>query len=235
MTEIYDAEGVLTGSTLTSYSYTPSGEVESEVTQTKVDGEWENSSIRRFIHDDTGRIIEQQDGMWRQQDGEWDMTRRILFDTSDDGATLSVSFQKKSGDAWVWDMFNNQTILFESYMKNQQRALRYYMYEEMNEPAKINQFEITLGVTDKPTYMSVGNIEDATFSVFPNPARDNLTVTAPIQNAVIRIYDLQGRMLLAMPFDFQTNINVGDWAKGVYLWEVWNGPHKETSGKWIKE
>ena len=61
------------------------------------------------------------------------------------------------------------------------------------------------------------------------------SIKAPVENSVIRFYDMQGRLLMAKPFDFSTTISTGDWSQGVYLWEIWNGTQKEASGKWVKE
>lgn len=234
-TEIYNTEGALTSSTLTNYSYNPNGQEESVITQTLVEGEWVNTSIQQYIYNDLGQVIEQQNGSWQQQNGIWNITNKILFEYSDGGESLTISFYKKNGEDWAWDMFNNQTILFESYLKNQQRALRYYMYEEMNEPAKINQFEITMEQTKEPTYLETNETAPSGFSVFPNPGNSKMKVLAPLENTIIRIYNLQGKLIQAHPFDFSTEINTKDWSSGIYLWEIWHNNQKEAYGKWIRQ
>lgn len=234
-TENYNTEGALTSSTLTNYSYNPNGQEESVITQTLVEGEWVNTSIQQYIYNDLGQVIEQQNGSWQQQNGIWNITNKILFEYSDGGESLTISFYKKNGEDWAWDMFNNQTILFESYLKNQQRALRYYMYEEMNEPAKINQFEITMEQTKEPTYLETNETAPSGFSVFPNPGNSKMKVLAPLENTIIRIYNLQGKLIQAHPFDFSTEINTKDWSSGIYLWEIWHNNQKEAYGKWIRQ
>ena len=72
-------------------------------------------------------------------------------------------------------------------------------------------------------------------TVLPNPGKDELSIKAPVGNALVRFYDLQGRLVFVKPFDFNITINTGDWTPGIYLWEIWNGRQKEASGKWIKE
>ena len=71
--------------------------------------------------------------------------------------------------------------------------------------------------------------------LYSNSSNNAVTVKAPTENAVIRFYDLQGRLLLAKPFDFNTTISTSQWTPGIYLWELWNGTRKEASGKWVKE
>ena len=71
--------------------------------------------------------------------------------------------------------------------------------------------------------------------VYPNPGSDNLKVETPVEDAVIRFYNLQGQLMLARPFDFSTEISAEDWPSGMYLWEIWHDSQKEACGKWVKE
>ena len=87
---------------------------------------------------------------------------------------------------------------------------------------------------EKPTYGTVEH-ESLACCVYPNPGNGNIRIEAPAEGAVIRFYDLQGRLMKAKMFDFQTDINTEDWPIGVYLWEIWYDSQKETNGKWIKE
>ena len=229
----YEGGGEITGSRMLTYTYTPTGKVEEEVSQTLVDDEWVNTSVKRYVYDDQDRVVEQQDGAW--SDGEWNITRKVEYGFSDDGSILTVSFRKKSGEEWVWDVFNNQTIFFESKFKEQQRALGYFVYEDMNGSASINQFEFNMVNTVAPVYLAAKETGKPNCSIYPNPGKETATVTAPVENSVVRFYDLQGRLLLAKPFDFSTTVNTNDWAPGIYLWEIWNGTQKEATGKWVKE
>lgn len=235
LTENYSEAGVLTGSTMTTYSYTQSNKEESEITQTLIDGEWVNTSIKSYIYNNSDRIVEQQSGTWQQDSGEWNITKKILFELSTDELTYTVSFYKKDSNEWGWDVFYNQPIFFEPYLKIQQNSMRHYGYEDMNGSGWINQFEITMEYTKMPSYWETSDNKEQNCSVFPNPGNTSITVRTPSENAVVRFYDLQGRMLQAKPFNFQTNINTDCWAPGIYLWEIWDGTQKQASGKWIKE
>lgn len=232
----YDGNsGDYTGSTRITYSYTENGMMESQVTQTLADGEWLNTEIMRYVYDDQNRVVEQQNGTWSQEDGDWNINKKVVFETSNDNSTYMVSFYKKNGDDWVWDVFNNQKIFFESIFKEQQRALGYFVYEDMMFSGNINQFVFNMEFTEAPTYLSSQENKVSGFSVFPNPGKDMNRVFASVENAVVRFFDLQGRLIIAKPFDFSTTVNTGDWAPGIYLWEIWNGTRKEASGKWVKE
>lgn len=233
--EEYNTDEALTNSTLTTYSYTPTGKASAEVTQTLVDGEWANTSIQRYVYNDSDQIIEQQNGLWQQDNGEWDITRKIIFDLSEDGLTYTVSFYKKNGDEWIWDMFNNQTILFEPLLKIQQRTLRYYVYEDMCGAGRINQFEITLEQTQKPVYLETEDQKQNHTNVYPNPGTDKINVLALAEDAVVRFYNVQGKMIHASRFDFQGEVDTRNWPSGIYFWEISQKNQRIASGKWIKE
>ena len=237
LVEIYNAEEEITSRELRSYTYTPSGKQETLVKQNEIDGEWVNKSIMRYLYDDQDRVKEQQDGSWSASEGDWNITRRVEFEFLDDGHRYIVSFYKKSGEEWVWDEFNEQTILFGSKLYNQQRTLRVYhfAYGYGDGFGHINQFEMTMEYFEEPVYMNAEENEGTRCSVYPNPGRDRLKVEVLAENAVVRFYDLQGKMILARSFDFSAEIGTESWPAGIYFWEVWNGNQKEASGKWVKE
>lgn len=229
----HEGGGEVTGSTLLSYTYTPENRVEEEVSQTLVDEEWVNTSIKRYVYDTQNRIVEQQDGTWSE--GTWCITHKVEYEYSSDGGVFSVSFRKKNGEVWGWDVFNNQKILFEPKFKQQQRALGYFVYEDMNGSANINQFEFHMVNTVSPVYLSTNENSKGCIAVYPNPGKGIARITTLIENGVVRFYDLQGRLLCAKSFDFNTTVNTSDWASGIYLWEIWNNTQKEASGRWVKE
>lgn len=233
--ENYSVDGELTSSTLDTYSYTASGKQETQITQTLTEDEWVNTSIMRYVYDDNEQVVEQQNGSWSTENGVWNINRRVVFELSEDGTTYTVSFYKKNGEDWVWDVFNNQTIFFGSALANQQRTMRFYQKEEYNGLGNINQFEIMLVYTDEPIYLDANENSQVSYNAYPNPGRDNLRVVAPTEDAVIRFYNLRGQLMLARPFDFSTEINAEGWPSGMYLWEIWHDSQKEAYGKWVKE
>lgn len=234
-TDTYNDDGEVTQSKLLTYSYTPTGKTEEQIEQTLVEEEWVNTSIMRYVYDDFGHVTEQQNGTWSQDNGDWNINKKIVFETNNDDLTYTVSFYKKSGDEWTWDVFANQTLFFESVLKEQQRALGYFVYEDMNGSGNINQFVFNMEYTETPIYLSAQEDKGQCCYVFPNPGNDITHITAPVENAVVRFFDFQGRLIQAKPFDFSTSISTSGWAAGIYYWEVWNGAQKEASGKWVKE
>lgn len=71
--------------------------------------------------------------------------------------------------------------------------------------------------------------------VYPNPGRNIIKVESPNENAIIRICNLQGQVVLNKRFDFAAEINIETLPSGVYYWEIWHGNQTKASGKWVKE
>lgn len=233
--EDYSDNGELTGSTLDTYSYTPSGQLEAQITMSPQNGEWVNKNIMHYIYDDTDRVVEQLYGEWSAENGEWDINRKVTFELSDDGVTYTVAFYSKNDDEWGRGVFGGQTIFFGSALANQQRTMRFYRNEEYNGLGLINEFEITLVYTEEPNYLDVSSDKVSAICVYPNPGKGNLKVEAHTEDAVIRLYNQQGQLMTARPFDFSAEISTEGWPSGMYLWEVWHENQKEASGKWVKE
>ena len=235
-TDTYSNSGEITTRSLTSYYYNEGGSIEQEVTQTFTDGVWLNSQMVWYSYDGLERILEVTNGSWLEDGSDWFYSKRTVFDYNDDEMKMTVSFLKKNVNEsdWTWDVFEGQTIFYEPELKWQQQALRYYYYDILFPSENINQFEFDMIHTVQPTYLSIESGDLTLVGVYPNPGKECVSINAG-DNSVVRFYDLHGRMILAKPFDFQTNVNTDGWTKGIYLWEIWNGTRKEASGKWVKE
>lgn len=229
--ENYNVSGELTSTTLTHYYYTEGGLLAENTTQTLNEGAWVNTSITRLVRDTEDRIVEELFGVWDDSTGEWNFNRKIDFETSEDGKTYRVSFYKKSGGSWTWDVFHNETILFGNIFKLQQRLLRQFFF---NGECVVNQFEFTMETMERPIYLDTEEKTESFVSVYPNPGHGQLCVKAPVERAFIRFYDTQGKLIMSCPFDFSTFVNTESWRSGMYLWEIWKDDRKEASGKWIK-
>ena len=227
--------GEITNSARTLYAYTPDGKIETEISQTFVEKNWINNTIRRYLYENEDHVIEQQDGNWSSELNDWEVSKKIIHEYSQENMTYTVSFYKKNGTDWVRDIFNGQKLFFLPELKLQQAAMNFFAYEDLLGSTQVNQFEFEMIYTKTPTYHLVEKTNQILFSVYPNPGKDVITISAPIENTVIRFYDLQGRLQFARPFDFNTTISIGDWAQGIYLWEIWNGTQREACGKWVKE
>ena len=238
LTESYSVEGELTLTKQTIYAYTESGKEESEMTQTLTDGEWVNSDIVRYEYDENDRVTEWQVGTWSDEMQDWSLVYRATYELNEEENTLTVSFYKKVGEDWVWDdyfYFHSQPVFFESYLKEQEHALRYYGYDDLFDTEHIGQFVFTLAEMNKPTYEDVVEKNGLLCGIYPNPGTNCVQIEAQAEGAVVRFYDLQGKLMKAKMFDFNTSIDADNWPSGIYLWEIWHDNQKEACGKWIKE
>ena len=106
-----------------TYSYTENGKLSSEISQTLVDSIWVNTKIHNIIYDESGAISEQQNGVWSDELGNWEITNRAVHEFSWANMTYTVSFYKKSGDSWTWDTFKKQKLFFEPELYWQQQEI----------------------------------------------------------------------------------------------------------------
>lgn len=200
--------------------------------------DWTNQSIETTNYDEEGRVTERDRGLWSSDLNDWSMFSKTIYDYDQANMLYTVSFYKYENDEWLRDTYKQQPVFFDHDLEWQEKCLQSMKYENLYQHSpKIyyNQLEIVMTQTERPEYMSVDDNTPATCIVYPNPGSETVTVKSPTENAVVRFYDIQGRLVLAKPFDLQTDINAGDWAPGIYLWEIWKGPQKESSGKWIKK
>ena len=238
--ENYSVEGELTQTTLTTYTYTPTGKEESEVTQTLTEGEWVNTEIIRYLYDDNERVVEWQVGTWSEETGDWELTKRTTYEFDEDALTYTVSFYKKDGEEWGWDAYyfylsDPQPVFFESFLQEQEHALRFYGYEPMFECENIGQFVFTLVEMNEPTYEGAEENQELANNIYPNPGNGRVRIESPSENAVVRFYDLQGKLVEARLFSFSTDINTENWPTGIYVWEISHDNQQVASGKWVKE
>lgn len=228
--------------TLTTYTYTHDGEVETETKQNWEDGQWVNASKFVNIFDYDGRIEEHQMGEWSGD--EWNLNKKALYVYDANGLCKNISIFRETEDLLAWD-YEDDTVIYNV-------TYPYYPFKKsipvFNNPllsmqesdlpgtcAYYNEMEIEYIYTQTPTYNSVEEKDNEACKVYPNPGNGFVTVTAPFERSVIRFYDLQGRLVHAQLFDFQTNINTADWKSGLYLWEIWQDTQKAASGKWVKQ
>ena len=236
-TQLFDLEGDTTSTSLMSYAYTPSGKEESQVTQTLIEGEWMNASIQRYIYDDYDRVIEQQNGEWCAENDDWNINRKITFtyEPRNEGIVCTVSFYKKNGEEWIWDVFNNQTILFGPQLKIQQRSLRHYVYEMANGSGNINQFDITYAYTPGPVYLDIEEKVGMICSLHPNPTTGQVTIMGQDLKAAV-VFNTLGQQVAVASGEGETlHIDIANLPAGVYFVNVTDGEGRKCVKKVVKE
>ena len=90
-------------------------------------------------------------------------------------------------------------------------------------------------------FESVGETEENTFAVYPNPGKDVLNIRTAVTmwqpyNAHVEIYDLSGKLIYNQEItDNITTIAATSWPSGTYIWKVIANDKEAESGKWIKQ
>lgn len=236
-TQQYNVDGDTTSTTLLTYAYTPSGKEETQTVQTFSDGEWINTSIQKYVYDEYDCVTEQQNGIWSAENDDWNINRKITFEYElfEDSIRSIVSFYKKSGEEWVWDVFNNQTILFGSQLKTQQKTLRYYVYEDMNGQGNINQFEITYSYTPEPIYLDIEEKESMVCSIHPNPTTSLVTITGKDLKTAKVFNTLGQRLATAQGEGERLTVDISALPAGIYFINITNEEGRKCVRKVVKE
>ena len=224
--------------TLTTYTYTDNGELETETKQNWEDGRWVNASKLVNVFDFEGRIEEHRMGEWSGD--EWNLNKKALYVYDANGLCKNISIFRETENLLAWDYEDDTLFYVYQPFKNSisifNNPLLSMQEKDLHECCgSYNEMEIEYVYTQTPTYNSVGEKDNEACKVYPNPGNGSVSVTAPFERSVIRFYDLQGRLVHAQLFDFQTNINTADWKSGLYLWEICQDTQKIASGKWIKQ
>ena len=133
-TDSYNSSGSITASSLKAYSYTANNKTDSIITQTLSNGVWVNSAVAHYVYDDIYRVVEYQTGSWLADSNAWNITKKVLYAFDDEEQVLTVTFRKKNAEGeWVRDVFNGQTVFYDSKLYEWQRALRYYNSYSVNQ------------------------------------------------------------------------------------------------------
>ena len=232
----YNDEGEAVKRQRISYAYHPGGGLEMKTTETLTDDGWANSGFTRLQYDEQSRLAEWTSGTWSEDRGGWESDRKAVYEYDDAEMKEVVTFYKKQGDEWVYDEFDMHPLFTDPFQKLQQSSLRFFDFDASDFGyGHINQFEISYCYTEPPVYLTEPEHKEAEGKVYPNPGAESIRVACGVENAVIRFYDLQGRLVLARPFDFNTTVNTEGWTPGLYLWEIWDKTQKTACGKWIKK
>ena len=75
---------------------------------------------------------------------------------------------------------------------------------------------------------------------YPNPGGDVMNIRTGLRNAVLSVYDIQGRKIHEQEItDDVTSVDASNWQSGTYVWKLgmWNeelGMKEVETGKWVK-
>ena len=125
----------------------------------------------------------------------------------------------------------NSTLIYTGWQINNPAGFNYaYYYIDdvcvSSDSTKCNYIEEGIKVVEN----------NAVATVFPNPATTLLTIsTTSTQPSQIILYDIASRELMEEKFTGSATLNIGNLAKGVYLYQVRDEKGMLTQGKVVKE
>ena len=235
-TETFDKGGNVIKHERTRIAYSNNNIKTSETTQTLVGKQWVNTGIIQVVFDKDGLAKERMTGIWSETKGAWEYNHKVVYEYDSAGCCRRVSFFQWEEEQWVWSCFDGNPVWFNNLYDLPFEVLRQlYLAWGSDDDFPANQFEITYSNTVIPVYHITDTYTPLLCEVFPNPGSDIVTVSASLENGIIRFYDTQGRMVYEAPFDFRANINTGDWTAGIYVWEIWRDSLRKAYGKWVKK
>jgi len=136
---------------------------------------------------------------------------------------------------WYWDFGdgNNSTERFPSHRYDQQGAYEVCLTVSNQNSSDVSCDTLYLGVSSLNESAAPRNI-----SVYPNPVEDVTRVAfhdyLP-QAAEFRVFDIQGRLVLNEELDGLAQlVDMRGLTPGLYVYEVWDGDERLTSGKVVK-
>lgn len=95
---------------------------------------------------------------------------------------------------------------------------------------------LTLGFDTIVQYCEdVVESENNLITVYPNPGNSQFNISTDLQDASIKIYDINGKLVYNRQFINNTTIYTANWPYGIYLWKVISDGREVESGKWVKQ
>lgn len=117
--------------------------------------------------------------------------------------------------------WRNETVSLNSYLGSAQVIIRISALSDYGNNAFVDNVNVTV-----TTGINESAIENS-LNIFPNPAKDAVTVSAKLTNAddvTITVYDVTGRVIYSNELSDVSNINnkidVSTFAKGSYILEI---------------
>jgi hypothetical protein len=89
-------------------------------------------------------------------------------------------------------------------------------------PRTITVTQDTMFIATFETGTAITDIESSSISIYPNPAKDNISVTLPanIHQAVFTLYDMQGKVLIWKEISSQEKVSISNLSTGIYIYNV---------------
>ena len=151
-------------------------------------------------------------------DKDFNKISELYFDEDEDVSTTVVCIEAAKDDG---------LIIVTLHTENSQ-----------NKWSKITKFPASAFGIDNIEEAHANNLHLAV--AYPNPGGDVLNIRTGLRNAVLTVYDLQGRKIHEEEItDDVTSVDASGWQSGTYVWKLGMrneelGMKEVESGKWVK-
>ena len=213
----YNASGDITSQTQKTYTYTVNNKTDSVITQSLNNNEWVNSGIAHYVYDFKNRVVEYQTGSWSAENSEWNINKKVLYDFDDEFLKETISFKKKEGNEWVWDVFSGQSLFNDSQLYEYQRQLSWYGSYQVNQfeiSLHYNMLEQSFPILSEWYYKLIG--DDGTITYQHLEYMNDTTINDDRTKIVVRtnqIYDKEGQVEVSHEYIIERDGKVYWWNK----------------------
>jgi PKD repeat protein len=152
-----------------------------------------------------------------------------------DSVNVSFTNTSKIGTSWHWDFGDGDT----SNVKN---PIHYYTAPGIFNVSLIAKYQNCLDTAySKVVIISTGKekikINNTQINIYPNPSDKNIVIeTKQTVEKTLKIYNLAGSLIKEIQvskLELQTNVDISEWEKGVYICELFIENKKIESCKFV--
>ena len=230
----------------TTYTYDAGNKVSTEIYQEWIYGLWVNATKSIYTYDSNNKLITDKGSNWDESNNMWVEAGAHRVDYEWDAAGNRIS-RTASGNYYEREDYSyDSSNLMSNFVHpfKDKTGLDYFLegFPYVNKVVTNNTSNY--GTPRRTTYNYTNSITLATetvelataaITVFPNPAKDYLSIQTPSNTEIdkITVTDMTGKKVLEQKHD-TTQVDVQNLAKGIYVLEVSMGENKETR-KFLKE
>lgn len=119
-----------------------------------------------------------------------------------------------------WTVANYDAFTVDDYIATG----TFELPEELDQPSTPLELKVTTTVTVMEDDTSIGEAVLELIRIFPNPARDKLTITSPDVIKLVQIFSIDGKLILTNePLDSTCQISLSGIEQGIYLIRIISG------------
>jgi hypothetical protein len=239
-----------TNSSKSTYTYTINGNLLTQISENWTNNAWVNNGKNTYSYNSNNKILSIIHENWQNawvNNFKYDLTYDV---NGFENQWISLNW---NNNTWI----NNYKYSYINDIYGNSISGKYEIWENNNWHQRITMFlfgnNISIANIDildlvlyryTATYKSftngiTENKDNVQLSIYPNPATNNLCINLQqlndLQNTSVTVFDMQGKLLLQQTItQQQTELNINQFAKGIYVVKVQN--EKEImQSKFIKE